>query len=119
MEPYVHEVVLAIAAAAALFFKQWAITSSIAILGAIDDVLGSVKTRVDATSITWGLKYGIALGEVAIADIRRVEIARAGFNFWSLAGYQAVAITRRNWRVVTVGTDEPEALIAAIERFRT
>jgi hypothetical protein len=105
MEPYVHE------QRSSILLNSWLAKGVLV-------VAGTLKTRVDGTTVTWEFKYGIGWGEVAIADVRSVEIARGGFHSWSLAGYQTVAITKRNWRVVTIGTDEPEELIAAIERFR-
>jgi hypothetical protein len=131
MEPYVHEQrssllfnawlakgVLAFAAGLLFLFREPAAAVCCTILAAIDDGLSKLKMRVDADAIDWEFTYGLPAGTIAIADVRRVQTVRTGFDLWSLAGYQTVAITKRDGRVVRVGTDEPEELIAAIERFR-
>ena len=87
--------------------------------------------RVDATAITWAFGWGWPASALRLADIERCEITRTNFLegwglhwtiwhgwLWNVAGFQAVEIFKRGGARVTLGTDDPQGLWEAIERFR-
>ena len=130
-EPYIHEqrssvlfnsglawVVILGGFALGAIAHSYAIVGAGVVLAAIDDVFRKLITRVDGDDISWQFTRGFPWGLIPLADVVDVQEARKGSGLWAFAGYAAVEITKRDRRVVTVGTDEPAALIAAIARFR-
>lgn len=90
-----------------------------------------LTTRVDRTGISWSFTFGIPARHIAFAELERAELtttsifegwgihwtARHGW-LWNVWGFRAVELFLRNGRRVTLGTDDPHGLAAAIERFR-
>ena len=91
-------------------------------------------TRVDASGVSWAFTWGWPGGRIALARIVRVqrtdlnllERSSMGLHWtiwhgwlWNVAGAQAIEIFTTGGRRTTVGTDDPEGLLQAIERFRT
>ncbi len=99
-------------------------------------LVGAIFTRltiaVDADAVRWHFGWGWPGGAVAMADIARAEITQTnllegwGIHWtiwhgwlWNAGGFQAVEIFKTNGSGVTLGTDDPQGLTEAIERFRT
>ena len=93
-----------------------------------------MRTRVDAQGIWWSLAWGWPGGHIPFAQIASVEPTElnwlergnSGFTWtmwhgwlWHAAGAHAVEITTTDGTLITLGTDDPQGLLAAIERFRT
>ena len=87
--------------------------------------------RVDANTVSWAFGWGWPGSAVAIEDIERSQITRTNFLegwglhwtiwhgwLWNVAGFQAVELFERDGSRVTLGTDDPQGLWEAIERFR-
>ena len=90
-----------------------------------------LTTRVDRNGIAWSFTLGAPAGHLAFADLDRAEITRTNFLegfgihwtiwhgwLWNVWGFRAVQLVRRDGRRVTIGTDDPQGLLAAIERLR-
>jgi hypothetical protein len=97
--------------------------------------VGAVFTRltihVDAQAVRWHFGWGWPGGAMAMADIARTDITQTnllegwGIHWtiwhgwlWNAGGFQAVEIFKTNGNGVTLGTDDPQGLFQAIERFR-
>jgi hypothetical protein len=91
-------------------------------------VVSRLTASVDERSVTATFGWGWPKRVIDVADIMS---ARAVRNSWwhgwgirkvsrgwmyNLAGYDAVELELRSGRVFRIGTDEPTALVAAIER---
>lgn len=87
-----------------------------------------LKTRVDPSCVSWAFTLGIPSGSIPFTDIADVQITKVQFWegygihwtilhgwLWNVAGFQGVMIRKRNGRVVTLGTDDPEGLYEAIQ----
>jgi len=105
----------------------------IVILVAITWMISAMRTRVDAGGVWWSLAWGWPGGHLALAQIASVERTElnwlergnSGFTWtmwhgwlWHAAGAHAVEITKTDGSRVTLGTDDPQGLVEAIERFR-
>jgi hypothetical protein len=91
-----------------------------------------LTTRVDRDAISWSFTFGSPAGGVAYSDLDHAEVTKTnvfeGFGIhwtmwhgwlWNVWGFRAVELFRRDGRRVTIGTDDPQGLFAAIERFRS
>ena len=87
--------------------------------------------RVDAAAVTWSFGWGWPGGSIAMAQIARAEVTQTnlfegwGIHWtiwhgwlWNAGGFQAVEIFKANGGGVTLGTNDPQGLWQAIERFR-
>jgi hypothetical protein len=76
-------------------------------------------------------RFGVPGGHVSFADLDHAEITRTnlfegwGIHWtlwhgwlWNVSGFRAVELFYRGGRRVTLGTDDPQGLFDAIERFR-
>ena len=96
-------------------------------------VLGFARltTQVDRNGVLWSFTFGVPGGHVNFADLDHAEITRTnlvegwGIHWtlwhgwlWNVSGFRAVELFCRGGRRVTLGTDDPQGLFAAIERFR-
>lgn len=90
-------------------------------------VLAVVGYRVDARGVSWSFTAGIPGGVIPFEDIADALITTTRFWegwgihwtiihgwLWNVAGFQGVLIRKRNGRVVTLGTDDPQGLYDAI-----
>lgn len=86
-----------------------------------------LATRVDPRGLSWAFTLGVPGGAIPFADIADVQITRTywweGFGIhwtffhgwlWNVSGYQGVMIRKRDGRVITLGTDDPQGLCDAI-----
>jgi hypothetical protein len=97
-------------------------------------LVGAIFTRltiaVDANAVRWHFGWGWPGGSIAMADVARAEITQTnllegwGIHWtiwhgwlWNAGGFQAVEIFKTNGGAVTLGTDDPQGLAQAIQRF--
>lgn len=90
----------------------------------------SLTISVDEHSVRWKFGPGTIRGHLDIADIESVGVTRTsmlegwGIRFtrrgllYNVAGYDAVYILKHSGRGIRLGTDEPHALVAAINAVR-
>ncbi|MGB6984575.1 MAG: hypothetical protein WBD74_01225 [Candidatus Aquilonibacter sp.] len=92
-----------------------------------------MQTRVDAHGVWWSLAWGWPGGHLPFAQIASVALTKlnwlerssSGFTLtmwhgwlWHAAGSHAVEIWKTDGSLITLGTDDPQGLFQAIERFR-
>jgi hypothetical protein len=142
MQPYEHRqrgnviyrvisVLAVIGILAAFFTHQFAAATVPVVLYAIAEAFNSLTIRVDADAVRWHFGWGWPGGEIAVTQIARAEITQTnlldgwGIHWtiwhgwlWNTWGFQAVEISKRDGGDVTLGTDDPQGLFEAIERFR-
>jgi hypothetical protein len=83
--------------------------------------------------VSWSFTWGWPGGRIGFTHMARVERTRlnwmerssAGWHWsvwhgwlWNVAGAEAVEIYGTEGRRTTLGTDDPQGLVDAIERFR-
>jgi hypothetical protein len=105
----------------------WLIAAVYAVLGAGYVLFYRLTVTVDAERVLAVFGVGLLRKEVALEDIRRVDVARTrvwwGFGIhWTQAGWLynvggrwVVRLELVRDRPVMIGTDEPEVLAAAID----
>ena len=112
--------------------KRWAWVSvpRAIVLGAALGLFSSLRVAVDAEGVTAGfsgglLSHRVALDEVEAAAVVTVPWTRgwgirktAGGWMYNVSGRRAVELTLSEGRTFTIGSDEPDALLAAIEGAR-
>ena len=96
-------------------------------------MLSVMQTRVDRNGVSWSLAWGWPGGHLPFANIAAVEPTElnwlergnSGLTWtmwhgwlWHAAGSHAVEITKTDGGRLTLGTDDPQGLADAIERFR-
>lgn len=87
-----------------------------------------LKTRVDPGGVSWAFTLGVPGGFIPFVDIADVQMTRTSFWegwgihwtilhgwLWNVSGFQGVMIRKRNGRIVTLGTDDPDGLYQAIQ----
>jgi hypothetical protein len=109
------------------------IAVAVCLLVTITWMLSIMQTRVDARGISWSLAWDWPGGHVPFAQIASVEPTElnwlergnSGFSWtmwhgwlWHAAGSHAIEITKTNGERIALGTDDPQGLFEAIERFR-
>jgi hypothetical protein len=105
----------------------------LAFIVAIWWMVSALITRVDASGVSWSFAWGWPGGRIAFDRIERVERTAlnvlergsAGLHWtiwhgwlWNVAGAEAVEIYTTAGTRMTLGTDDPQGLLEAIERFR-
>lgn len=123
---------------AALYVNAWhgyfALAQTVAmllLLGLALSAFTRLTIHVDATAVTWRFGWGFPSGSIAMGEIDRAETTQTnlleGFGIhwtiwhgwlWNVGGFQAVEIFKTGGGGVTLGTDDPQGLMEAIERFR-
>lgn len=86
-----------------------------------------LSTRVDARGVSWSFTVGAPGGRIAFEDIADAQMTTTRFWegwgihwtwihgwLWNVAGFQGVLIRKRDGRMVTLGTDDPQGLYDAI-----
>ena len=89
-----------------------------------------LTTQVDPSGVSWSLTFGMPRGHVAFADLDRAEPATTNILegwgvhwtiwhgwLWKMWGFRAVQLFLRSGRRITLGTNDPHGLLAAIQRF--
>ena len=86
---------------------------------------------VDASGLRWGMTFGIPGGFIPMEEIVSVDVVPVSFWYgigihltlrgwvWNVAFGRGVQIHRCGGMPIVLGTDEPEALVAAIGRGRS
>ena len=110
---------------------QAAAVFAIAVAAVVLIVFTRLAIGVDAEGVRWSMGYGWPAGFIPAAEITRAEITRTnllegwGIHWtiwhgwlWNVGGFQAVEICKTDGSSVTLGTDDPQGLLDAIERFR-
>ncbi|HTU68884.1 MAG TPA: hypothetical protein VMF11_01070 [Candidatus Baltobacteraceae bacterium] len=119
----------------------WGLSPSIATLApaiavvvpivAILAIFARLTIHVDGEAVSWYMGWGWPAGAIALRDIAGAELTSTNFLegwgihytiwhgwLWNVGGFRAVEITKTDGRRVTLGTDDPQGLLQAIERFR-
>ena len=86
-----------------------------------------LSTRVDPRGVSWAFTLGVPGGAIAFEEIADVLVTRTqwweGFGIhwswlhgwlWNVSGFQGVMIRKRDGRLITLGTDDPQGLYDAI-----
>ncbi len=90
-----------------------------------------LRTTVDERFVSWSFTVGFPAGNIAVSDIESAAATRTnvlegwGIHWtffhgwlWNVSGFQAVEIRYGGGKRVTLGTDDPQGLVDAVERFR-
>jgi hypothetical protein len=107
------------------------LAAGVAVIAAVGAVFTRLTIRVDADAVTWHFGWGWPSSAISMSEVDRAEITRTNLYegwgihwtiwhgwLWNAGGFQAVEIFKRNGSGVTLGTDDPQGLFQAIERFR-
>jgi hypothetical protein len=93
-------------------------------------LFSTLNVRVSDQSLVWRFGPGLLGGRIPLAEIAQVSVTRTpfwagiGIHFigrgwvYNVSGRDAIEVVRRDGRTTWVGTDEPAALVAAIEQAR-
>jgi hypothetical protein len=126
-------VVMAVAFAMAAFMTgAYALFPMAALFVAVGLDFSTLTTRVGADGVSWSYTLGwpsgaLLLGDIAKAEVTTTNVWLEGYGIhwtiwhgwlWNVSGYGAVMMTTRSGRRITLGTDDPQGLYQAIERFR-
>jgi hypothetical protein len=103
----------------------------VGVLAIVGAIFTRLTIRVDAHAVTWHFGWGWPGGAISTSEIERAEVTQTnllegwGIHWtiwhgwlWNAGGFAAVEISKRNSGAVTLGTDDPQGLLQAIERFR-
>ena len=88
----------------------------------------SLTTEIGGAKLRCYFGFGLIRRTIALSDICEVRSVRnpwfsgwgirwrpGGYWLWNVSGYQAVELVFNNGRRFRIGTDEPDALVRAIE----
>jgi hypothetical protein len=94
-------------------------------------MFSTLTTDVDSRRVAWWFTFGFPGGEIYFPDIANLELTRTSFWegfgihwtfghgwLWNVSGFNAVMITKRDGKRITLGTDDPHGLYEAIKRFQ-
>ena len=99
------------------------------VLAVVASLFGSLTVAVSRERLSLRFGIGLIRKSFPIADIRSVEVVRNRWYYgwgirytphgwlFNVSGLDAVEIALGNGRKYRVGTDEPQALLAAIRAF--
>lgn len=102
----------------------------VVVLVLVAAVFASLEVTVDGRSVAATFGLGWPRRRIALSDIQSVALVRnrwyhgwgirkvAGGWMFNVSGYDAVELRLRSGRVFRIGSDEPDALVAAIESAR-
>lgn len=103
----------------------------IIIVAALIGMLSRLTTRVESGIVTWYFGFGFPRGKRTVSHIARAELTRTSFLegwglhwtiwhgwLWNVYGFQAVEIFGNDGSRVTIGTDDPQGFLDAINRAR-
>ena len=100
------------------------------ILLAVLSMIAYMSTRVDSRGVSWSFVWGYPGGHIRLAEIAGARPSMVGLidrihPLWDwhrriqlVAGSRAVEIVKTNGDRFLLGTDDPQGLAEAIERFR-
>lgn len=93
-------------------------------------IFSSLHVEIDADSLRWYFGRGVPKFSIPLHEIREARVVKnhwvygLGIHFtpsgwlYNVSGLRAVEVTRLNGRRLRIGTDEPDALLAAITNAR-
>jgi hypothetical protein len=111
----------------------WLPSVVLAIVVAAWWMISVLITRVDRSGVSWSFAWGWPRGHVPFGRLARVESTKlnllerggAGLHWtvwhgwlWNVAGAEAVELFLTDGGRITIGTDDPQGLQGAIDRFR-
>jgi hypothetical protein len=90
-------------------------------------------TQVDERAVSWWYTLSVPSWSVPLSDIAKAEVTTTSFWLegygvhwtiwhgwlWNVSGYGAVMLTTKAGNRITIGTNDPQGLFEAIERFRS
>jgi hypothetical protein len=89
-------------------------------------IFSSLHVEIDGESLHWYFGRGVPKFSIPLHEIRDARVVKnhwiygLGIHFtpsgwlYNVSGSKAVEVTRLNGKRLRIGTDEPEALLAAI-----
>jgi hypothetical protein len=105
--------------------------ASAAVAIAVLVVMCRLNTAVEGRFVSWSFTFGFPSGRIALSAIESVAVVRTsvwegwGIHWtffhgwlWNVSGFQAVEIRHDGGKRLTIGTDDPQGLVDAVERFR-
>jgi hypothetical protein len=123
--------VLWIALCAAIGTRLFGGTVLAVILAIAGAAFARLSIRVEDGTLAWSMTFGFPAGRIAVSDIVEttivpVTLLRGGIGIhgypgrwlWNVALGQGVSVQKADGNVVILGSDEPQALLDAIERAR-
>jgi hypothetical protein len=110
--------------------RAWLCLPGMAVNATLAYLLSALTVEVTPESVSVGFRHGCLRRRVALADVVRVEqvvvpwyhgwglrLTRTGW-LYKVQGRHAVRLERASGRAISIGTDEPEELAAAIAAAR-
>jgi hypothetical protein len=101
------------------------------VVAVITTAFSTLTTDVDSRRVAWWFTFGFPGGEIYFPDIADVELTRTQFWegwgihwtfghgwLWNVSGFNAVMITKRDGKRISLGTDDPQGFYDAITRSR-
>jgi hypothetical protein len=112
--------------------RRWAWVSvpRTVVLGVALGLFSTLRVTVDDRSVTAGFNGGLLSHRVALDEVEAVAVVSVPWHrgwgirktaagwMYNVSGRRAVELTLPGGRTFTIGSDEPDALLAAIERAR-
>ncbi len=103
----------------------------VAVVALVFTIFGRLTTGVDEAGVHWSFGWGFPGGSLALGEIARAAPTQTsllegiGIHWtiwhgwlWNVSGFQGVAFEKLDGGRVTLGTDDPQGLSEAVERFR-
>jgi hypothetical protein len=94
-------------------------------------IFSRLTTGVDESGVSWAFGFGFPRGSIESGEIARAERTQTSFWegwgihwtiwhgwLWNVGGFQAVQIFKRDGTSITIGTDDPQGLLNAINALR-
>ena len=118
---------IATLSAATLRAAPWLVAGLFAIVGVAFALFYRLRVDIDGSRLRAAFGVGIVSRTIDLADIRRADVVRTrvwwGYGvhvtpsgwLYNVAGRWAVRLELRSERPIMIGTDEPDALKAAID----
>jgi hypothetical protein len=106
-----------------------AVRTSLIILGVCALLFPTLTTEVEPEHVRCFFGLGLIRRSIALRDIAKVEAVRnswvTGWGIrlipdgwmWNVSGYHAIELTLRTGRRFRIGTDEPDALLRALQAY--
>jgi hypothetical protein len=108
------------------FTTQWLYVPTV-VLGSLYWLFHSLTVEVDATHIRIAFGVGLIRRSIALERVESCQVVRTTWIFgwgiryvfngwlWNVSGFYSVELAYRGGGHFRIGTDEPEALAAAID----
>lgn len=108
------------------FVQQSLLAALVLVFGLLGLWFSSLTVSVTESDLMWCFGFGFWKKAITRTEITKVEAVKTkwwygwGIRFtpkgwlYNVSGFDAVAVGMRNGKTVLIGTDEPDALIAAL-----